>query len=240
MRRRSLFHLGLGLGATAALGACVPRSVLLAPSDGNGSRGYVLLLRGMGNIFSTGIDTLAGRVAAAGFEAEVRNHTAWRSMTDRLIADDRAGRLQRPFALIGHSLGADDAIRMCAALHQAGIRADLLLTIDPTLVDSVPAGARRVVNVFQTHDIWGGALTPGPGFDGTLENIDVTDGSRMNHFNIHKDDAVHARAIAILNTLVQAPAAAPARAGASPQAASAADGATRIRQVGARVPGHRG
>jgi len=209
MRRRSI--LGL-VAATAALGACVPRSVHLAPTDGNGARGYVLLLRGMGNIFSTGIDTLAGRVAAAGFEAEVRNHTAWRSMTERLIADERAGRLQRPFALIGHSLGADDAIHMATALGRAGNPVDLLLTIDPTWVDSVPPGPRRVVNIFQTYDVWGDALTAGPGFDGTLENIDVTDGTRMNHFNIHKDDAVHARAIAILNTMGQVPAAAPRQA----------------------------
>ncbi len=195
--------------AALALGACVPRVVRLPHTDGDTpSRGLVLLLRGIGNVFSRGMDALGQRVAAAGFDAEVRNHAAWQSIGTRLIAEHRAGRLPRPFAIIGHSLGADDALLLAGMLGEAGIATDMVITFDPTWVDDVPRGPRRVINFYQLQDVWGDPLRPGPGFDGELTNINVTDGERIDHFNIHRDPALHARAVEFLNSLSAAPQAA--------------------------------
>lgn len=209
----------LALGAAGlALSACTSSAVRLRHIDGSAGRGFVLLLRGIGNVFSRGLDRLAQRVAAAGYDAEVHNHSAWRSLVPRLIGEHRSGRLPRPFAIIGHSLGADDAILLAGALGEAGVATDLVVTFDPTWVDEVPRGPRRLVNFYQLADVWGDPVSPGPGFDGEMTNVNVTDGTRIDHFTIHSDPALHARAIALLNAL-HAPvvsAGAPGRGAAMP------------------------
>jgi len=183
----------LGLAGTAA--ACASgdnETPIVGPP-----RGRVVLLRGLANVFSTGIDELEETLRRDGYDAAVHNHLDWAAQADAALALAREGRLPRPFAVIGHSLGADDAILLAARFGQATGMMDIVVTFDPVLVRSVPRGPALVRNYFQQSDLWGGArLTAARGFTGTLENRPVRGD---NHFTIDKDPALHREVIALLD-----------------------------------------
>lgn len=160
-----------------------------------GAKGRVVLLRGLANIFSTGMDELEARLRTAGFEASVHNHLDWRDQAEETIHRARGGHLPRPFAVVGHSLGADDGIRLAARVGQAARVADVLVTFDPVLVGQVPPGPAMVRNYYQTTGVWGRGLDPAPGFAGVLENRAVRSD---NHFTIDKDPALHQEVIDLL------------------------------------------
>lgn len=182
----------IGLAATAAACAGEEDIPLAGPP-----RGRVILLRGLANVFSTGIDDLEEALRRDGYDAAAYNHLDWTAQADAALALARTGGLPRPFAVIGHSLGADDGILLAARFGQATGMMDILVTFDPVLVRSVPRGPALVRNYFQQSDLWGGAsLTAARGFTGTLENRPVRGD---NHFTIDKDPALHREVIALLD-----------------------------------------
>ena len=189
------------LAATLALlASCTSGTDTPSPQH---SKGRVLLLRGLMNIFSTGMNDLGSKLIDAGYAASVHNHTEWYALAEELAEQARDQRLSRPLGVAGHSLGGDDAIRLTTALGKEGIPVDLLITFDPVMTGTVPVGPRQVMNFFQTTGLWGRALGPGPGFDGTIENIPINSGLLVNHFNIEKDPMLHARVLARLETMHQ-------------------------------------
>jgi thioesterase domain-containing protein len=182
------------LAAGLALAACAPAGELAAPAG----RGRVVLLRGLFNVFSTGLDALASRMRAAGYDAQVYNHLAWTHLAEVIAEEAQAVRLPRPFALAGHSLGADDALRLAGALGTRGVRADFVFTYDTVLVNEVPAGPHRAVNYFQTGGTWGLPLRPAPGFEGEIENIALSPAA-VTHSDIDENASLHADTIARLD-----------------------------------------
>jgi hypothetical protein len=72
-------------------------------------RAHVYLLRGLLNIFSLGMDTLAEKIQRRGIYATVHNHTEWEALADQAAAAYRAGK-EGPIIIVGHSLGADAVI----------------------------------------------------------------------------------------------------------------------------------
>jgi pimeloyl-ACP methyl ester carboxylesterase len=182
----------LGLAATAAACAGDDDIPLAGPP-----RGRVVLLRGLANVFSTGMDDLEDTLRRQGYDASAHNHTDWSAQADAALTLAREGRLPRPFAVIGHSLGADDGIRLAARVGQATGMMDILVTFDPVLLPSVPRGPALVRNYYQRSDVWGGhTLAPDRGFTGVLENRPVADD---NHFTIDKDPALQREVIALLD-----------------------------------------
>jgi len=196
MRRREF----LLLAATGSAAAC--SSTVLPPQGGG--RGRVMLLRGLANVFSTGMDSLAQRIADAGYRAEVHNHTDWMVLAAQAVEKARAGSLPRPFAVVGHSLGADDAIRLVEAIGAEGVPTDLLVTFDPVFLATVSRGPHRVLNFYNTGGFWGRALEPAPNLDGRIENIPV-DGGVLDHFDIDKNPALHEQVVAALDAIALAP-----------------------------------
>src|ERR1700685_3870769 len=69
-------------------------------------RAHVYLLRGLMNIFSLGMDTLATELNRRGVYTTVDNHADWQSLADGAAARYKSGS-EGPIILIGHSLGAD-------------------------------------------------------------------------------------------------------------------------------------
>ena len=189
-RRAAL--LGAGGLALAACSATPPPPLPGPP------KGRVVLLRGLINVFSTGMDDLGAKLRGAGYDATVHNHLDWLRLADEAVAQAREGRLPRPFAVVGHSLGADDGIRLGARVGQATGAADLVVTFDPVLVTRVPPGPSRVLNYFQRTDFWGHGLSAERGFAGILENQPL-DGE--NHFTIDKDPALHREVLDLLEFL---------------------------------------
>ena len=191
MRRRALAP--AAAAAAFGLAGCAVR----APEPAGVGRGRVVVLRGLANVFSTGMDRLAARLAAAGYRVELGNHLEWQAAAGRLVAAERSSRLPRPVAVIGHSLGADDAIRLAGTAGEAGVATDLLVTFDPVWVSRVSTGPRRVLNFYLALGIWGRSLGAAPGFTGTIENVDVGP-LGVTHFDIEKSAALHARVLATL------------------------------------------
>lgn len=174
----------------------------LTPLDGP-PRGRVLLLRGLANVFSTGLNVLTGILRRARFDASVHNHIEAAMLAQAMLRAAGNGGLARPFAVIGHSLGADEAVGLAARLRAAGLATDLVVTFDPTVVSTVPASARLVVNYYQDSDVFPRRLDPAPGFDGRLENRAV---AGETHLTIEKNPRLHAEVLALLEALA-APAA---------------------------------
>jgi len=97
-------------------------------------RGEVYLLRGFADVFSGGLDQLGADLARAGIPAKVVNHGAWKSVCEKIAANQKKyGR--KPVILIGHSLGANSAISMAQQLKKTGVTVTLLVTL---------AGPRRL------------------------------------------------------------------------------------------------
>ena len=185
----------VAIAALPALAACGPTQVapLLGPP-----RGRVLLLRGIANVFSTGLNVLTARLRSAQFDATVHNHLEWRQLADMTLAEARTGRLPRPLVVIGHSFGADGAMAMGGQLGEGGIAAELLVTFDPQWVHEIPRGPRRLVNFYQDSDPIQRTVRPGSGFDGVIENRLVPDES---HLSIEKSDALHAAVLELMEEL---------------------------------------
>ena len=76
-------------------------------------RAHVYLLRGLMNIFSLGMDTLAEKIQRHGIYATVHNHTEWETLAEQAAAAYRAGK-EGPIIIVGHSLGADAVMQMSA------------------------------------------------------------------------------------------------------------------------------
>ena len=186
------------LTGLASLAACGPTR--LAPLTGS-PRGRVVLLRGLLNMFSTGLNFLTADLRQANFDASVHNYVEWRALADGIAQASRDGTLVRPFAIIGHSYGADDAIVMANHLGRAGVETDLLVTFDPTAGDPVGPGVQRVLNFYQDRDAVDRTLAGGPGFAGSLENRLVPGES---HISIDKQERLHAEVVTLLQSLAAA------------------------------------
>lgn len=161
----------------------------------------IYLLKGLADVFSSGMDFLQAKLKARGIVGEVHSHTEWQDLAQSTIARYRGG-AHGPIIIIGHSLGADAAISMAQKLGEAGVPVALLVSFSP--VDSGPANANvaRAVNYFQSNSAWHGQITRGNGFHGVLENVDLADAPGITHFNIEKADNLHAATIAKVVALI--------------------------------------
>jgi thioesterase domain-containing protein len=113
------------------------------------------------------------------------------------IADGAAAaykaKKEGPIVIIGHSLGADAAMEMADYLGDKGVVVALVVPFDGTQsLLPVPANVARVINFTQRDYAY---MRPGPGFRGSINNIDLSSDSELGHLNIDKSPALHARVI---------------------------------------------
>jgi Thioesterase domain len=155
------------------------------------SRAHVYLLRGLMNIFSLGMDTLAAELNRRGVYATVDNHADWQSLANQAAANYKAGK-EGPIIIIGHSLGADAAMEMGNYLGARGIPVALVVPFDGTQSLSAGPGVARVLNLTQRDYAY---MRRGAGFRGSLVNVDVSGDPNIDHLNIDKSPRLHARVI---------------------------------------------
>jgi hypothetical protein len=172
----------LALGIVLALGA--------SPSSAQ-SHAHVYLLRGLMNIFSLGMDTLSEELNHRGVYATVHNHTEWVELADAAAARYKAG-TEGPIILIGHSLGADAVMEMAAYLGKKGVPVALVVPFDGTQSFGAAPNVARVINLTQRDYAF---MHAGPGFHGSLVNVDVRNDPSIDHLNIDKSPRLHARVI---------------------------------------------
>jgi Thioesterase domain len=156
------------------------------------SRAHVYLLRGLMNIFSLGMDTLSDQLNRHGVYATVHGYSEWQTLADRAAADYKAGK-EGPIILIGHSLGADAVMEMAAYLGRKGVPVALVVPFDGTQSFAASDNVARVLNLTQRDYAY---MRRGPGFRGTLVNVDVSSDPNIDHINIDKSPRLHARVIA--------------------------------------------
>ncbi len=163
-------------------------------------RAHVYLLRGLVNIFSLGMDTLAEKIQHRGIYATVHNHLVWKSLADQAAAAYRAG-TEGPIILIGHSLGADAVMEMAAYLDGKGIPVALVVPFDAMGSFPTPKNVARLVNLTQRDYAY---MQRGPGFHGSLTNVDVRLDKNIHHFNIDKSAELHAKVLGYILSAVGA------------------------------------
>jgi pimeloyl-ACP methyl ester carboxylesterase len=155
------------------------------------ARAHVYLLRGLMNIFSLGMDSLAEELDKRGVHTTVSNHSEWQSLADQAASNYQAGK-EDPIILIGHSLGADAVMQMAAYLNRKKIPVALVVPFDGTGSFSTPSNVGRLVNLTQRKYAY---MRPGPGFHGSLANVDVSSDPSIDHINIDKSPRLHTREI---------------------------------------------
>src|SRR5215467_13472695 len=179
------------------------------------SRAHVYLLRGLMNIFSLGMDTLSEQLNRHGVYATVHGYSEWQALADRAAADFKAGK-EGPIILIGHSLGADAVMAM-------------VVPFDGTQSFAASDNVARVLNLTQRNYAY---MRRGPGFKGTLANVDVSSDPNIDHINIDKSPRLHARVVSEVLAVVGRRVAAPS--GPKPAAAEGGAGTTPATNNGAK------
>jgi pimeloyl-ACP methyl ester carboxylesterase len=196
------------------LGGCSsttrPGNLQLVRTDSDKPRaGNAYLLRGFIGVFSEGIDSLTRKLNAAGIRASVFQDDQWYALARKLRQEYRKDPNHEPLILIGHSYGADDAIRVARELRKDRIQVDLLVTLDPVTPPRVPDNVKRCINIYQSNGIWdvmpwlrGVPLVAESDRATQLVNYDVRTNRKdlldrdIDHFNIEKKPRIHNEVIA--------------------------------------------
>jgi pimeloyl-ACP methyl ester carboxylesterase len=146
--------------------------------------------------FSRGIDRLTERLEEAGVTANVYEFTICRLIAAQAIREYRED--PQPIVLIGHSMGGLCAVTFAEVLEGEGIRADLVVAIDPAHATSdVPLNVDRFINIFLSKSVLGGGdVKPKPGFRGHYASFDLSLHDEVSHINIEKMDALHQQLVA--------------------------------------------
>ena len=157
--------------------------------------GEVYLLRGLFNVFSTGMDTLGEKLRAAGYNTKVVNHASWSSIVRRIGTRYGKATEPDPVFLIGHSLGADAVIKLAQRLDSKNVPVTLAILFDPVNPRPVPPNVERMINFFKSTNGWGKAVAPVAGFTKTLINKGLKDRSGMGHISIDKSRTLHSEVL---------------------------------------------
>lgn len=153
----------------------------------------IYLLRGLFGVFSHGIDQLAERLNAQGYSTVLLGWNDAQKVVSEIEAAHRAGDTSH-IILIGHSLGSNAAGGIANVLDQKDIPVDLVVTFDVTDPMQASANVGRFINFFQFNG-FGRPVTPGPGFQGDLQNVDLSGDTSLNHGNI--DESARLQAIVL-------------------------------------------
>ncbi len=156
--------------------------------------GRVYLMRGLANIFSLGMDTLAEKLRQRGIDAQVYEYGQWQVLASDAVAWSKS-RGRAPIVIIGHSLGADAAVEMAERMTSLGTAPRLVITFDPVGVTEVGASGGRFINYYQSNNGFGKRLVAARGFKGTIVNRNLDNVGSIDHFNIEKADSLHAEVI---------------------------------------------
>jgi len=183
--------------AIALLAAAILPALCLAPAAAQ-SRAHVYLFRGLADVFSTGMDTLADELNRRGVYATSHSHTDWKQIALGTVRDYKAKK-EGPIILVGHSLGADAVMEMADYLGDQGVPVALVVPFDGTQSFPVPGNVGHVINFTQRDYAF---MRPGPGFHGSLENVDLRSDHSIDHLTIDKSPALHARVISEVLAIV--------------------------------------
>jgi len=146
-------------------------------------QGDVYILGGGFGVFSTGLAKLKAQLKEKGVTASLVSYQSWRSVAQKII-DHRSKYGRKPVVIIGHSLGANNAILVANALKKKGIQVDLIVSLASTAPMMVPSNVRNVINFYFKSGGWGGVFQGESDFAGALDNEDMSTQPGVSHFNV--------------------------------------------------------
>jgi hypothetical protein len=153
---------------------------------------HVYLIRGLLNVFSLGLDSIADKLHHHGIEATVHNHLEWPALVGEAVEACKSGR-ESQIILVGHSLGASSVVDMANSMGQAGVQESLVISIDPVVRDTATGYVNRLVNYYVSNGV-GQPVDRGPSFHGVVQNIDLKNSPEGGHF-MTNSDAIQQRVI---------------------------------------------
>ena len=161
--------------------------------------GHVYALRGLINVFSYGMDEMVAKCKRRGIQASAHGHGEYPSLAIEAAAKAKSGK--GPIIIVGHSYGADAAVLMAEEMKKLGAPVALLVLYGPTLDLSIPSNVRSVVNYYQANSAWRGKAVKGPGFGGSINNINLDKDEEVTHFNIEKLARLQNQAMARITSI---------------------------------------
>jgi len=112
-------------------------------------RVVVTAIRGFGDISSLGLNVIVNELNQSGVQARSYGMSEWGAVGDQIAAQHAAARDSAPgVVLMGHSYGADDAIKLATILQQRGVMVNLLLLLDATAPGPIPDNVDRCVHFY--------------------------------------------------------------------------------------------
>ncbi|WP_232505542.1 alpha/beta hydrolase family protein [Legionella clemsonensis] len=147
-------------------------------------KGQVYTMRGLGGIFSTGMNRLENTLDN---EYNIRTaSTIWykaNKLSDYIIEHRKSQELAGPIVLIGHSLGANEQIKVAQNLYKAHIPVDLLITVDAVAPVKVPPNVKYVLNLYKPAYV--------PMFSGLKIKAEDPEFTYVNNFDVSKLNAIY-------------------------------------------------
>ncbi|KTD06497.1 hypothetical protein Lgra_3274 [Legionella gratiana] len=155
------------------------------------------MLGGLG-LFSTGMRTLSDTVVdECNISAPSDMWYNAGNVSRKIISYYQTHKEHRPIILVGHSLGANEQIKVARNLNKLGIPVDLLVTVDAVSQTIVPPNVKHAMNFYKPSFVpmFSGLKLKAVAPEQTrIDNINVTtiEGIEVNHFTIDKDPIVQA------------------------------------------------
>jgi outer membrane murein-binding lipoprotein Lpp len=182
-----------------------PVDVINRSKDHVTRSGEVYLMRGLANIFSRGIDDMADKMRARGFDAANFSYKYWKPIAQDIVARAKNDTVSYPVIIMGHSLGGNESSKFANYLAANGVKVELVVTFDPVETGRVGGNIGEVVNYYLPMQKTDNRIHAAAGFEGELKNIDVTNDKSITHTNVEKNAAFQSasikKAIAITSAL---------------------------------------
>ncbi len=164
----------------------------------NGAKVY--MLRGVLNIFSLGLDSIAARLEAQGIPVDVSNYLSWSAVADEAAADYRSGKV-KTIILVGHSSGATVLPDMVERLTRLGAPVKLAIGLDSVFRTSLSGRVGRYVNYYIGNGN-GEPVARTKGLHGELDNVNVQNVPGVGHITIEKNEIMQRRVIGDIDAVV--------------------------------------
>jgi hypothetical protein len=188
--------------AMALLLLALPVESIASPAaptqPANGAKVY--MLRGVLNIFSLGLDSIAAKLEAQGIPVDVSNYLSWSSVAEEAAADYRSGRV-KTIILVGHSSGATVLPDMVERLTQHGVPVKLAIGLDSVFRTSLTGRVGRYVNYYIGNGN-GEPVARTKGLRGELDNVNVQNVPGVGHITIEKNEIMQRRVIGDIDAVV--------------------------------------
>lgn len=189
-----------------ALGPTLPLQPQVVPSRDAANQLKIYLLRGLDNVYSLGLDKLASEMGKFNCQPVIVEWPYWDLVVQQIVTDGATSKENAKYMLVGHSYGADDAIRTANVMKEHGMEVQLLFLLDATSPDPIPD---NVIHCIHYYEPWlpgdlfpdffsGNPVVPAPGNTRTkIENLifsreTLGDGvGCADHFSIDANQLMH-------------------------------------------------